>query len=126
MERSAIKTEAAPAAIGPYSQAIAAGGLIFVSGQLPIDPATGQIVEGDMAAMTRQIFTNIRAVLSAGGSSLDKIVKSTVFLTDLADFQEMNGAYSEFFPENPPARSTIQVAKLPRDARVEIEVIALA
>jgi 2-iminobutanoate/2-iminopropanoate deaminase len=126
MERSAIKTEAAPAAIGPYSQAIAAGGLIFVSGQLPIDPATGQIVEGDMAAMTRQIFTNIRAVLNAGGSSLDKIVKSTVFLTDLADFQEMNGAYSEFFPENPPARSTIQVAKLPRDARVEIEVIALA
>jgi 2-iminobutanoate/2-iminopropanoate deaminase len=126
MDRSVISTERAPAAIGPYSQAIAAGGLVFVSGQLPLDPATGEMVEGDIAAMTRQIFRNIEAVLAAAGSSLDKIVKTTVFLADLADFQMMNGAYSEFFPANPPARSTVQVARLPRDARVEIEVVALA
>jgi 2-iminobutanoate/2-iminopropanoate deaminase len=126
MDRTVISTERAPAAIGPYSQAIAAGGLIFVSGQLPIDPATGEMVSGDMAAMTRQIFRNIEAVLAAAGSSLDKIVKTTVFLADLGDFQTMNGAYSEFFPERPPARSTVQVARLPRDARVEIEVVALA
>ncbi len=126
MDRSVISTERAPAAIGPYSQAIAAGGLVFVSGQLPLDPATGEMVEGDIAAMTRQIFRNIEAVLAAAGSSLDKIVKTTVFLADLADFQTMNGAYSEFFPAQPPARSTVQVARLPRDARVEIEVVALA
>lgn len=126
MDRSVISTERAPAAIGPYSQAIAAGGLVFVSGQLPLDPATGEMVEGDIAAMTRQIFRNIEAVLAAAGSSLDKIVKTTVFLADLADFQTMNGAYSEFFPASPPARSTVQVARLPRDARVEIEVVALA
>jgi 2-iminobutanoate/2-iminopropanoate deaminase len=126
MDRTVISTERAPAAIGPYSQAIAAGGLIFVSGQLPIDPATGEMVAGDIAAMTRQIFRNVEAVLAAAGSSLGKIVKTTVFLADLGDFQTMNGAYSEFFPENPPARSTVQVARLPRDARVEIEVVALA
>ncbi len=126
MERSVISTERAPAAIGPYSQAIAAGGLIFVSGQLAIDPATGELVSGDIAAMTRQIFRNIEAVLAAAGSGLDKIVKTTVFLADLGDFQTMNGAYSEFFPAQPPARSTVQVARLPRDARVEIEVVALA
>ena len=126
MDRSVISTERAPAAIGPYSQAIIAGGLVFVSGQLPLDPATGEMVEGDIAAMTRQIFRNIEAVLAAAGSSLDKIVKTTVFLADLADFQTMNGAYSEFFPAQPPARSTVQVARLPRDARVEIEVVALA
>lgn len=126
MERAVISTQSAPSAIGPYSQAIAAGGLVFVSGQLPFDPATGQVVEGDMAAMTAQIFRNIEAVLAAAGSGLDKIVKTTVFLADLADFQAMNGAYAEFFPANPPARSTVQVARLPRDARVEIEVIALA
>ena len=126
MERSVISTQSAPAAIGPYSQAISAGGLVFVSGQLPIDPATGQFVEGDVAALTRQIFRNIEAVLAAAGSSLDKIVKSTVFLADLADFQVMNGAYAEFFAANPPARSTVQVARLPRDARIEIEVVALA
>jgi 2-iminobutanoate/2-iminopropanoate deaminase len=126
MERSVISTERAPAAIGPYSQAIAAGGLIFVSGQLAIDPATGELVSGDIAAMTRQIFRNIEAVLAAAGSGLDKIVKTTVFLADLGDFQTMNGAYSEFFPAQPPARSTVQVARLPRDAKVEIEVVALA
>jgi 2-iminobutanoate/2-iminopropanoate deaminase len=126
MDRTVISTERAPAAIGPYSQAIAAGGLIFVSGQLPIDPATGELVADDIAAMTRQIFRNVETVLAAAGSSLSKIVKTTVFLADLGDFQTMNGAYSEFFPESPPARSTVQVARLPRDARVEIEVVALA
>ena len=125
MDQVVISTESAPAAIGPYSQAIAAGGFIFLSGQLPIDPATGQFVEGDVPAMTRQIFRNIETVLAAAGSSLSKIVKTTVFLADLSDFQAMNGAYAEFFPENPPARSTVQVARLPRDARLEIEVVAL-
>jgi 2-iminobutanoate/2-iminopropanoate deaminase len=124
--RSVISTQSAPAAIGPYSQAISAGGLVFLSGQLPLDPATGQFVDGDVAALTRQIFHNIEAVLAAAGSSLDKIVKTTVFLADLADFQVMNDAYAEFFPASPPARSTVQVARLPRDARIEIEVVALA
>jgi len=124
--RSVISTQSAPAAIGPYSQAIRAGGLVFLSGQLPLDPATGQFVDGDVAALTRQIFRNIEAVLAAAGSSLDKIVKTTVFLADLADFQVMNDAYAEFFPASPPARSTVQVARLPRDARIEIEVVALA
>lgn len=126
MQRVVISTESAPAAIGPYSQAIAAGGFIFVSGQLPIDPETGQFVAGDVPEMTRQIFRNIETVLGAAGSNLSKIVKTTVFLADLNDFQAMNGAYAEFFPENPPARSTVQVARLPRDARLEIEVVALA
>jgi 2-iminobutanoate/2-iminopropanoate deaminase len=126
MQRAVISTPDAPAAIGPYSQAIRAGDLIFASGQLPVDPATGQFVAGDIAAMTRQIFQNTAAVLAAAGSSLDKIVKVTVFLADLADFAAMNEAYAEFFPAAPPARSTVQVARLPRDARIEIEVVALA
>lgn len=126
MHRTVISTESAPPALGPYSQAIAAGDLIFVSGQLPIDPASGQFVEGDIATMTRQIFKNIATVLAAAGSNLSKIVKVTVFMADLNDFQTMNEAYAEFFPSNPPARSTVQVARLPRDARIEIEVIALA
>jgi 2-iminobutanoate/2-iminopropanoate deaminase len=124
MHRIVISTESAPAAIGPYSQAIAVGDLVFVSGQLAIDPETGQFVDGDVAAMTRQIFRNIETILAAAGTTLNKIVKATVFLSDLNDFQAMNGAYAEFFAENPPARSTVQVARLPRDARVEIEVIA--
>lgn len=126
MERTVVSTEHAPAAIGPYSQAIGAGGLVFVSGQLPIDPATGQIVDEDIGGMTRRIFANLTAVLEAAGSSLAKVVKVTVFLADLNDFQAMNAAYAAFFPAEPPARSTIQVARLPRDARIEIEVIALA
>lgn len=125
MQRTVISTTGAPAAIGPYSQAIVAGDFVFVSGQLPLDPATGQFVEGDIAAMTRQIFRNLEAVLAAAGSSLGRVVKTTVFLADLGDFQAMNGAYSEFFPAEPPARSTVQVARLPRDARIEIEVVAL-
>jgi len=126
MHRTVISTERAPAAIGPYSQAIAAGSLIFLSGQLPIDPATGALIDGDIAAMTRQIFRNIETVLAAAGSTLSKVVKVTVFLADLNDFQAMNAAYAEFFTHDPPARSTVQVARLPRDARIEIEVIALA
>ncbi|MCX7791802.1 MAG: RidA family protein [Chloroflexaceae bacterium] len=126
MHRTVISTERAPAAIGPYSQAIAAGNLIFLSGQLPIDPATGELIAGDIAAMTRQIFRNIETVLAAAGSTLGKVVKVTVFMADLNDFQAMNAAYAEFFPHDPPARSTVQVARLPRDARIEIEVIALA
>ena len=125
MQRTLVSTTDAPAAIGPYSQAVRAGNLLFISGQLPLDPATGQFVGEDIAAMTRQIFTNIQAVLSAAGSSLDKIVKTTVFLADLEDFQPMNTAYTEFFSAEPPARSTVQVARLPRDARIEIEVIAI-
>ncbi len=126
MHRTVISTERAPAAIGPYSQAIAAGSLIFLSGQLPIDPVTGALIDGDIAAMTRQIFRNIETVLAAAGSTLSKVVKVTVFLADMNDFQAMNAAYAEFFTHDPPARSTVQVARLPRDARIEIEVIALA
>ncbi|MFV9503371.1 MAG: RidA family protein [Oscillochloridaceae bacterium umkhey_bin13] len=125
MQRTVVSTTDAPAALGPYSQAIVAGDLVFASGQLALDPATGQMVEGDIGTMTRTIFANIDAVLKAAGSSLDRIVKVTVFLADMDDFQAMNAAYAEFFPSEPPARSTVQVARLPRDARVEIEVIAL-
>lgn len=126
MERTVVSAEHAPAAIGPYSQAVVAGGLVFVSGQLPVDPATSQLVEGDIGGMTRRIFANLEAVLGAAGSALSKVVKVTVFLADMNDFQSMNAAYAEFFPEAPPARSTVQVARLPRDARIEIEVVALA
>lgn len=126
MERTPISTDAAPAAIGPYSQAIRAGDLIFVSGQLPINPATGELITDDIGAMTRQIFANTAAILQAAGSSLDRIVKTTVFLADLNDFAAMNAAYAEQFGDAPPARSTVQVARLPRDARIEVEVIALA
>jgi 2-iminobutanoate/2-iminopropanoate deaminase len=125
MSRSVISTEQAPKALGPYSQGIATDSLIFLAGQLPLDPATGNLVEGDVGEMTRQILRNLGAVLEAAGSSLDKVVKTTVFLADLNDFATMNAAYAEFFPDAPPARSTVQVARLPRDARVEIEAIAL-
>jgi 2-iminobutanoate/2-iminopropanoate deaminase len=124
MERTVVRTEHAPQAIGPYSQAIVAGGFVFVSGQLAVDPATGVLLEGDIATMTRQIFANLGAVLAAAGSSLERVAKVTVFLADMNDFQTMNAAYAEFFPAAPPARSTVQVARLPRDARIEIEAIA--
>jgi 2-iminobutanoate/2-iminopropanoate deaminase len=125
MQRTVISAQDAPAAIGPYSQAVRAGDLIFLSGQLPVDPASNQIIDGDIGAMTRQIFANISAVLTAAGSSLAKVVKVTVFLADMGDFATMNAAYGEFFTAEPPARSTVQVARLPKDARIEIEVIAL-
>ncbi len=126
MQRTVITTQNAPAAIGPYSQAVRAGNLIFLSGQLPVDPASGQLVGGDIGAMTRQIFANISAVLAAADSTLANVVKVTVFLADMGDFATMNAAYTEFFSADPPARSTVQVARLPRDARIEIEVVALA
>ena len=126
MDRTVISTPNAPQAIGPYAQAIRAGGLVFVSGQLAVEPATGQLIKGDIGAMTRRIFANLNAVLEAAGSSFAKVVKVTVFLADMDDFQAMNQVYAEFFPASPPARSTVQVARLPREARIEVEAIALA
>ena len=120
-----VQTDNAPKAIGPYSQAIRANGLIFASGQIPLDPATMQIVEGGIREQTERVMNNLSAVLQAAGSSLDLIVKTTVFLADLGDFIDMNETYSRFFGEAPPARSTVEVSRLPRDVRVEIDVIAL-
>lgn len=119
-----IITKNAPAAIGPYSQAAEFGGLIFVSGQLPIDPATGKLVEGDIKAMTRQSMNNIKAILEAAGSSMDKILKTTVLVKDLGDFADINAAYGEFFGEIAPARACFEVAGLPKGARIEIEAVA--
>jgi 2-iminobutanoate/2-iminopropanoate deaminase len=124
--RDIIKTERAPAAIGPYSQAIRAGGFVFASGQIPLDPQTGEFVPGGVAEQTEQVMRNLSAVLEAAGTSLESVVKTTVFLADMNDFAVMNEVYGRYFKENPPARATVQAARLPRDARVEIEVIALA
>lgn len=121
-----VYTEDAPAAIGPYSQAIKANGFVFVSGQVALDPRTGQLVGEDVKAQTRRVLENIKAILEASGSSLDKVVKATVYLKDLNHFNQMNEIYGEYFKENPPARATVQVSRLPRDAAVEIEVVALA
>ena len=123
--RERIQTENAPAAIGPYSQAIKAGGFVFVSGQIPINPRTGEFVAGGIAEQTRQVLTNLKAVLEAAGSGLDRVVKTTVFLADMKEFSGMNEVYATFFAEPPPARATVAAAGLPRDARVEIEAIAL-
>lgn len=120
-----IHTQQAPAAIGPYSQAIKAGNMLFVSGQLPIDPQTGNLATGSIAEQTERIMMNIQAILTAGGASLANIVKTTIFLADLNDFAEVNAAYGRYFPANPPARSTVQVARLPKEGRVEIECIAV-
>lgn len=125
MRRERIATEAAPAAIGPYSQAIASGDLVFASGQVALNPATGQLVEGDVQVQTRQALENLSAVLQAAGSSLGRVVKTTVFLSTMQDFGPMNEVYGQFFVGEPPARSTIAVAELPRKALVEIEAIAL-
>ena len=121
-----IQTAHAPDAIGPYSQAIRANGLVFASGQIPTDPQTGQFVPGGIQEQTEQALKNLAAVLEAAGSGLDRIVKTTVFLADMNEFSAMNEIYGEFFRENPPARATVEAARLPRDARVEIEAIALA
>jgi 2-iminobutanoate/2-iminopropanoate deaminase len=121
--KTAITTSHAPAAIGPYSQAISCGGLVFISGQLPIDPATGKLVEAPIADRTRQVLRNLEAIARAAGGELAGVVKTTVFLTDLADFQTVNGAYGEFFPTTPPARSTVQVAALPLGSNIEIEAV---
>ncbi|MCA1577424.1 MAG: RidA family protein [Acidobacteria bacterium] len=123
--RERVQTDQAPAAIGPYSQAIRAGGFVFVSGQIAIDPATGQFIGGDVAEQTRQVFKNLAAVLEAAGSSLDRVVKTTVFLQDMQEFAQMNEVYATFFSDAPPARATVAAAGLPRDARVEIEAVAL-
>jgi 2-iminobutanoate/2-iminopropanoate deaminase len=120
-----ISTDKAPGAIGPYSQAVKTGNMVFVSGQIPIDPATGQFVSEDVAEQTNQVFKNLRAVLEAAGSGLDKVVKTTVFLADMNDFAAMNEVYGTYFTAEYPARATVQAARLPRDARVEIECIAL-
>ena len=125
MQRSVIATDDAPAAVGPYSQAIACGDLLFTAGQIPLDPATGAKVEGSIEEQTRRVLENVKAVVEAGGSSLDKIVKMTVFMTDLGQFQRMNAVYAEFFTEGPPARSAVQVAALPLGVAIEMEAVAL-
>lgn len=120
-----ISTENAPSAIGPYSQAVKTGNMVFVSGQIPIDPATGEFVSNEVAEQTDQVLKNLSAVLEAAGSSLNNVVKTTVFLADMNDFAAMNEIYAEYFSDNKPARATVQAARLPRDARVEIECIAV-
>ena len=119
-----VQTENAPAAIGPYSQAIKANGFVFVSGQIPIDPKTGEFVQGGIREQTEQVLKNLSAILEAGGSSLARVVKTTVFLADMQDFAAMNEVYSGFFGETPPARATVAAAGLPRNTRVEIEAVA--
>jgi len=126
MQREQVKTEHAPGAIGPYSQAIKARGLIFAAGQIPLDPASGEIVSGGIQEQTERVLQNLVAVLGAGGSSLDAVVKTTVFLKSMGDFKEMNEVYARYFKTPAPARSTVAVADLPRGALVEIECIALA
>jgi 2-iminobutanoate/2-iminopropanoate deaminase len=124
--RQVITTNDGPKAIGPYSQAIKANGMVFLSGQIPLDPATQQLVAGDVAAQTERVLQNITAILTAGGSSLAQVVKTTVFLKSMNDFGAMNEVYARHFTANPPARSTVEVARLPKDVLVEIDVIALA
>ena len=124
MPRRFISTAGAPKAVGPYSQAVAVGNLLFCSGQIPLKPATGELVQGDVTEQTTQVLENLRAVLLANGMTFANVVKTTVFLTDLAEFAAMNDVYAVYFPNNQPARSTIQVAALPKGARVEIEAVA--
>ena len=124
MSTRSVQTDAAPAAIGPYSQAIIAGGFLFTAGQIPIDPGTGQVVEGDVVPQTRRVMDNLQAVLAAAGASWKDVVKTTVFLQDMADFPRMNEVYSAAMGDARPARSTVQVAGLPRGVRVEIELVA--
>lgn len=124
--RDVVITEHAPQAIGPYSQAIKAGGFVFVSGQIPIDPTTGLIAQSEVAAQTDRVLQNLKAILSAAGTSLDNVVKTTVFLKSMGDFAAMNEVYARFWKKAPPARSTVEVSRLPKDVLVEIDVIALA
>lgn len=120
-----VSTDKAPQAIGPYSQAVIHNGLAFLSGQIPLDPATGQMIDGDVAAQTERVLDNIKGVLAACGSSLDRVLKTTVFLKDMGEFAKMNEVYARYFAAGPPARSTIEAARLPRDVRVEIDCIAI-
>jgi 2-iminobutanoate/2-iminopropanoate deaminase len=119
-----IATAQAPQAIGPYSQAVVSNGIAYLSGQIPLDPVTGQIVEGDIAAQTARVLENLKAVLAACGSSLEQVLKTTVYLKDLGEFARMNEVYARYFSATPPARSTVEVARLPREARIEIDAIA--
>jgi 2-iminobutanoate/2-iminopropanoate deaminase len=122
--REALSTPHAPAAIGPYSQAIRAGGFLFVSGQIPLDPATGALVDGDVTAQTHRVLRNLGAILTAAGTSFEHVVKTTVYLADMSEFAAMNEVYASYFPAPAPARATVQAARLPRDVRVEIDLIA--
>ncbi len=124
--RDVVATKDAPQAIGPYSQAIKANGFIFTSGQIAIDPATNQVIQGDVAAQTERVLKNLEAILKAAGSSLERVVRTTVFLKNMGDFGTMNEVYGRFWKAAPPARSTVEVARLPKDVAVEIDVIALA
>ena len=124
--RTVISTDRGPKAIGPYSQAIQANGFLFISGQIPLDPKTNQLVEGDIRVQTERALENLKGILEAAGSSLGRVVKTTVFLKDMGEFAAMNEVYGRYFPSDPPARATVEVARLPRDVRVEIDLIALA
>ena len=122
--RQAVSSESAPRAIGPYSQAIRAGSWLFVSGQIPLDPATGAMVDGDIATQTHRVFANLKAILEAAGASFDHVVRTTVYLADMNDFAKVNEIYATYFSSPAPARATVQAARLPRDSRVEIDLIA--
>jgi 2-iminobutanoate/2-iminopropanoate deaminase len=124
--KKVVQTQEAPGAVGPYSQAVVAGGFVWVSGQIPLDPRTGALIEGDIEAETRRVLANVAAVLEAAGSSLGRVVRATVYLTDLGEFARMNRIYAESFPERPPARVTVEVSALPKGARIEIDAVALA
>jgi len=126
MEKQVVNTDRAPAAIGPYSQALKVGEMVFVSGQIPIDPATGDIVQGDIKAQTRQVLTNLNAVLKAAGSSLEEAVKTTVYITNMDEFAQVNEVYSEFFKDQPPARACVEVSRLPKGVAIEIDAIAVS
>jgi len=123
--RKTITTDNAPRALGPYSQAVLANGFAFLSGQIPLDPSTGQLIEGDIEAQTARVLGNLKAVLEACGCSLSQVVKTTVYLKDMGEFARMNEVYARYFPANPPARATVEAARLPRDVRVEIDCIAV-
>ncbi len=125
MPKQIIRTKQAPAAIGPYSQAVVVNGMVFTAGQVAINPETGNVIEGGIKEQTRRVLQNVQAILEAAGTYLTNVVKTTVFIKDMNEFTAMNEVYAEFFKENPPARSTVEVARLPRDVRVEIEAIAL-
>ncbi len=122
--KTIISTDNAPKAIGPYSQAVVYNGIAYISGQIPLDPATGQLIEGDIAAQTERVLESLKGVLEACGSSLGQVLKTTVFMKDMGEFPKMNEVYARYFTENPPARATVEAARLPRDVRVEIEAIA--